>query len=159
MFCCRTARGEARNHIRCHVIAVWIALRINYVCEELGQPLLRLYRFPPSNKPLKLVNMYYFKALIHICGSVSHYFFSMCIIRCNIVLAQPLRIYLLIKMSTICVFFPADSVHPVDTCTSNSLSELETDIKVFKDTLLKILDEEEIIEELCLTKWTDPRVL
>ncbi|XP_054477969.1 magnesium transporter MRS2 homolog, mitochondrial [Anoplopoma fimbria] len=41
---------------------------------------------------------------------------------------------------------------------SKSLSELETDIKVFKDTLLKILDEEEIVEELCLTKWTDPRV-
>ncbi|XP_017265281.1 magnesium transporter MRS2 homolog, mitochondrial [Kryptolebias marmoratus] len=42
--------------------------------------------------------------------------------------------------------------------TSKSLSELETDIKVFKDSLLKILDEDEIIEELCLTKWTDPRV-
>uniref|UniRef100_A0A8C2Z223 Magnesium transporter n=1 Tax=Cyclopterus lumpus TaxID=8103 RepID=A0A8C2Z223_CYCLU len=41
---------------------------------------------------------------------------------------------------------------------SKSLSELETDIKVFKETLLKILDEDEIIEELCLTKWTDPRV-
>ncbi|XP_044063874.1 magnesium transporter MRS2 homolog, mitochondrial [Siniperca chuatsi] len=41
---------------------------------------------------------------------------------------------------------------------SKSLSELETDIKVFKDSLLKILDEEEIMEELCLTKWTDPRV-
>lgn len=41
----------------------------------------------------------------------------------------------------------------------NSLSELETDIKVFKDSLWKILDEDEIIEELCLTKWTDPRVL
>lgn len=41
----------------------------------------------------------------------------------------------------------------------DSLSELETDIKVFKDSLLKILDEDEIIEELCLTKWTDPRVL
>ncbi|XP_042346624.1 magnesium transporter MRS2 homolog, mitochondrial isoform X2 [Plectropomus leopardus] len=41
---------------------------------------------------------------------------------------------------------------------SKSLSELETDIKVFKDTLLKILDEDETIEELCLTKWTDPRV-
>ena len=40
-----------------------------------------------------------------------------------------------------------------------SLSELETDIKMFKETLLKILDEEEMIEELCLTKWTDPRVL
>lgn len=44
-------------------------------------------------------------------------------------------------------------------CASNSLSELETDIKVFKDSLLKILDEDEIIEEFCLTKWTDPRVL
>ncbi|KAM7420447.1 hypothetical protein PAMA_014932 [Pampus argenteus] len=41
---------------------------------------------------------------------------------------------------------------------SKSLSELETDIKVFKDSLLKILDEDETIEELCLTKWTDPRV-
>ncbi|KAI4871289.1 hypothetical protein NFI96_019811 [Prochilodus magdalenae] len=41
---------------------------------------------------------------------------------------------------------------------SKSLSELETDIKVFKDSLLKILDEDELIEELCLTKWTDPRV-
>ncbi|XP_060937165.1 magnesium transporter MRS2 homolog, mitochondrial [Limanda limanda] len=41
---------------------------------------------------------------------------------------------------------------------SKSLSELETDIKVFKESLLKILDEDEIIEELCLTKWTDPRV-
>ncbi|KAM9723945.1 magnesium transporter MRS2 homolog, mitochondrial isoform 1-T1 [Menidia menidia] len=41
---------------------------------------------------------------------------------------------------------------------SKSLSELETDIKVFKDSLLKILDEDEIIEEFCLTKWTDPRV-
>ncbi|XP_037129400.1 magnesium transporter MRS2 homolog, mitochondrial isoform X2 [Syngnathus acus] len=40
---------------------------------------------------------------------------------------------------------------------SKSLSELETDIKVFKESLLKILDEDEIIEELCLTKWTDPR--
>ncbi|XP_060906930.1 magnesium transporter MRS2 homolog, mitochondrial isoform X1 [Labrus mixtus] len=42
--------------------------------------------------------------------------------------------------------------------TSKSLSELETDIKVFKDSLLKILDEDEIIEEFCLTKWTDPRI-
>lgn len=41
---------------------------------------------------------------------------------------------------------------------SKSLSELETDIKVFKDSLLKILDEDEMIEEFCLTKWTDPRV-
>ncbi|XP_064363026.1 magnesium transporter MRS2 homolog, mitochondrial isoform X3 [Dromaius novaehollandiae] len=39
-----------------------------------------------------------------------------------------------------------------------SLSELETDLKVFKETILEILDEEELIEELCLTKWTDPRV-
>nr|XP_056710937.1 magnesium transporter MRS2 homolog, mitochondrial [Euleptes europaea] len=39
-----------------------------------------------------------------------------------------------------------------------SLSELETDIKVFKETILEILDEEELIEELCLTKWTDPQV-
>lgn len=30
---------------------------------------------------------------------------------------------------------------------------------MFKDSLLKILDEDELIEELCLTKWTDPRVL
>lgn len=41
---------------------------------------------------------------------------------------------------------------------SKGLSELETDIKVFKDSLLKILDEDELIEEMCLTKWTDPRV-
>lgn len=47
----------------------------------------------------------------------------------------------------------------LDFSTANSLSELETDIKVFKETLLKILDEDEIIEELCLTKWTDPSVL
>ncbi|XP_066481866.1 magnesium transporter MRS2 homolog, mitochondrial isoform X3 [Tiliqua scincoides] len=39
-----------------------------------------------------------------------------------------------------------------------SLSELETDLKVFKETILEILDEEEVMEELCLTKWTDPRV-
>ncbi|XP_044282510.1 magnesium transporter MRS2 homolog, mitochondrial isoform X2 [Varanus komodoensis] len=39
-----------------------------------------------------------------------------------------------------------------------SLSELETDLKVFKETILEILDEEEVIEELCLTKWTDPQV-
>lgn len=40
-----------------------------------------------------------------------------------------------------------------------SLSELETDLKVFKETILEILDEEELIEELCLSKWTDPQVL
>ncbi|XP_061449410.1 magnesium transporter MRS2 homolog, mitochondrial isoform X3 [Rhineura floridana] len=39
-----------------------------------------------------------------------------------------------------------------------SLSELETDLKVFKETILDILDEEEVLEELCLTKWTDPQV-
>ncbi|KAK2844337.1 hypothetical protein Q5P01_010996 [Channa striata] len=39
---------------------------------------------------------------------------------------------------------------------SKSLSELETDIKVYKESLLKILDEDEIIEELCLTKWREP---
>ncbi|XP_030637333.1 magnesium transporter MRS2 homolog, mitochondrial [Chanos chanos] len=42
--------------------------------------------------------------------------------------------------------------------SSKSLSELETDIKMFKESLLKILDEDELIDELCLTKWTDPRV-
>ncbi|XP_015212526.1 magnesium transporter MRS2 homolog, mitochondrial [Lepisosteus oculatus] len=41
---------------------------------------------------------------------------------------------------------------------SKNLSELETDIKVFKESLLKILDEDELIEEMCLTKWTDPQV-
>ncbi|KAJ1068744.1 PREDICTED: magnesium transporter MRS2 homolog, mitochondrial isoform X1 [Capra hircus] len=39
-----------------------------------------------------------------------------------------------------------------------SLSELETDIKIFKESILEILDEEELLEELCLTKWSDPRV-
>ncbi|XP_078009696.1 magnesium transporter MRS2 homolog, mitochondrial isoform X4 [Phascolarctos cinereus] len=41
---------------------------------------------------------------------------------------------------------------------SKSLSELETDIKVFKESILEILDEEELMEELCLTKWSDPEV-
>ncbi|XP_067857577.1 magnesium transporter MRS2 homolog, mitochondrial [Heptranchias perlo] len=40
---------------------------------------------------------------------------------------------------------------------SKNLSELETDVKVFKATLLEILDEEKLIEELCLTKWSDQR--
>ncbi|XP_028909353.1 magnesium transporter MRS2 homolog, mitochondrial isoform X2 [Ornithorhynchus anatinus] len=40
-----------------------------------------------------------------------------------------------------------------------SLSELETDIKVFGESILEILDEEELMEELCLTKWADPAVL
>nr|XP_034982305.1 magnesium transporter MRS2 homolog, mitochondrial isoform X2 [Zootoca vivipara] len=39
-----------------------------------------------------------------------------------------------------------------------SLSELETDLKVFKEALLEILDEEEVLEELCLSKWTNPQV-
>ncbi|XP_075389417.1 magnesium transporter MRS2 homolog, mitochondrial [Tenrec ecaudatus] len=39
-----------------------------------------------------------------------------------------------------------------------SLSELETDIKIFKESMLEILDEEELLEELCLTKWSDPLV-
>ncbi|XP_007422006.3 magnesium transporter MRS2 homolog, mitochondrial [Python bivittatus] len=39
-----------------------------------------------------------------------------------------------------------------------SLSELETDFKVFKETILEILDDKEVMEELCLTKWTDPEV-
>lgn len=42
---------------------------------------------------------------------------------------------------------------------SYSLSELETDIKIFKESILEILDEEELLEELCLTKWSDPQVL
>ncbi|XP_020767977.2 magnesium transporter MRS2 homolog, mitochondrial-like [Odocoileus virginianus] len=37
-----------------------------------------------------------------------------------------------------------------------SLSELETDIKIFKESILELLDEEELLEELCLTKWSDP---
>nr|KAF6397361.1 magnesium transporter MRS2 [Rousettus aegyptiacus] len=41
---------------------------------------------------------------------------------------------------------------------SKSLSELETDIKIFKESILEILDEEELLEELCLTKWSDPQV-
>ncbi|XP_003788383.1 magnesium transporter MRS2 homolog, mitochondrial [Otolemur garnettii] len=39
-----------------------------------------------------------------------------------------------------------------------SLSELETDIKIFKESILEILDEEELLEELCLSKWSDPQV-
>ncbi|KAK7824713.1 hypothetical protein U0070_020220 [Myodes glareolus] len=39
-----------------------------------------------------------------------------------------------------------------------SLSELETDIKTFKESILELLDEEEMLEELCLTKWSDPQV-
>ncbi|XP_068093081.1 magnesium transporter MRS2 homolog, mitochondrial [Hyperolius riggenbachi] len=40
-----------------------------------------------------------------------------------------------------------------------SLSELETDIKVFKEAILEILDEDELIEELCLTKLADSQAL
>lgn len=39
-----------------------------------------------------------------------------------------------------------------------SLSELETDVTVFKEALLEILDDEERLEELCLSKWSDPEV-
>ncbi|XP_019523720.1 PREDICTED: magnesium transporter MRS2 homolog, mitochondrial isoform X4 [Hipposideros armiger] len=39
-----------------------------------------------------------------------------------------------------------------------SLSELETDIKIFKESILELLDEEELLEELCLTKWSDPDI-
>ncbi|XP_051025336.1 magnesium transporter MRS2 homolog, mitochondrial [Acomys russatus] len=39
-----------------------------------------------------------------------------------------------------------------------SLSELETDIKIFKESILELLDEEEVLEELCLSKWSDPEV-
>lgn len=42
---------------------------------------------------------------------------------------------------------------------SYSLSEFETDIKIFKESILEILDEEELLEELCLTKWSDPHIL
>ncbi|OCT76523.1 magnesium transporter MRS2 homolog, mitochondrial [Xenopus laevis] len=42
--------------------------------------------------------------------------------------------------------------------SGKSLSELETDIKVFKEAILEILDEDELIEELCLSKHTDPPV-
>ncbi|XP_078395437.1 magnesium transporter MRS2 homolog, mitochondrial isoform X2 [Cetorhinus maximus] len=42
--------------------------------------------------------------------------------------------------------------------TSKNLSELETDIKVFKEALLEILDEDKRIEELCLTKWSEQHV-
>lgn len=56
------------------------------------------------------------------------------------------------------IFLYVFAISPL-SCATDSLSELETDIKVFKDSLLKILDEDELIEELCLTKWTDPRVL
>ncbi|KAM8967497.1 magnesium transporter MRS2 homolog, mitochondrial isoform 2-T2 [Pelodytes ibericus] len=40
-----------------------------------------------------------------------------------------------------------------------SLSELETDIKVFKEAILEILDEDELIEDLCLTKRTTAQIL
>lgn len=59
----------------------------------------------------------------------------------------------------LCLLFCPSLKFPLPSCATDSLSELETDIKVFKDSLLKILDEDELIEELCLTKWTDPRVL
>lgn len=39
-----------------------------------------------------------------------------------------------------------------------SLSELETDVRMFKEAILEILDDEERLEELCLSKWSDPEV-
>ncbi|XP_059801421.1 magnesium transporter MRS2 homolog, mitochondrial isoform X2 [Hypanus sabinus] len=36
---------------------------------------------------------------------------------------------------------------------SKNLSGLETDIKVFKEALLEILDEEKLLKELCLSRW------
>ncbi|ELW68776.1 Magnesium transporter MRS2 like protein, mitochondrial [Tupaia chinensis] len=55
---------------------------------------------------------------------------------------------------------PVLCVHATDVLChcSSSLSELETDIKIFKESILEILDDEEVLEELCLTKWTDPHV-
>lgn len=44
------------------------------------------------------------------------------------------------------------------TCLS-SLSELETDVRMFKEAILELLDDEERLEELCLSKWSDPEVL
>ncbi|XP_043921680.1 magnesium transporter MRS2 homolog, mitochondrial [Protopterus annectens] len=41
---------------------------------------------------------------------------------------------------------------------SKNLSELETDIKVFREALLEILDDEDLIENLCLSKWSDPQI-
>ncbi|KAM5156995.1 magnesium transporter MRS2 homolog, mitochondrial isoform 2-T2 [Mantella aurantiaca] len=41
--------------------------------------------------------------------------------------------------------------------SGKSLSELETDIKVFKEAILEILNEDELIEELCLTKLDSPQ--
>ncbi|XP_056377285.1 magnesium transporter MRS2 homolog, mitochondrial isoform X2 [Hyla sarda] len=40
-----------------------------------------------------------------------------------------------------------------------TLSELETDIKVYKEAILEILDEDELIEELCLTKLSEPQAI
>ncbi|XP_051872869.1 magnesium transporter MRS2 homolog, mitochondrial isoform X3 [Pristis pectinata] len=41
---------------------------------------------------------------------------------------------------------------------SKNLSGLETDIKVFKEVLLEILDEEKLLKELCLTSWSEHHV-
>ncbi|KAM3928482.1 magnesium transporter MRS2 homolog, mitochondrial [Leptodactylus fuscus] len=43
--------------------------------------------------------------------------------------------------------------------SGKTLSELETDIKVYKEAILEILDEDELIDELCLTKLSDPQAL
>nr|XP_054417096.1 LOW QUALITY PROTEIN: magnesium transporter MRS2 homolog, mitochondrial-like [Pongo abelii] len=39
-----------------------------------------------------------------------------------------------------------------------SLSELETDIKIFQESILEILGEEKLLEKLCLLKWSEPPV-
>ncbi|ELW61952.1 Magnesium transporter MRS2 like protein, mitochondrial [Tupaia chinensis] len=46
----------------------------------------------------------------------------------------------------------------LDSLVDPNLSELETDCKIFTESILEILDDEEVLEELCLTKWTDLHV-
>ncbi|XP_062925947.1 magnesium transporter MRS2 homolog, mitochondrial isoform X2 [Mobula hypostoma] len=41
---------------------------------------------------------------------------------------------------------------------NKNLSGLETDIKVFKEALLEILDEEKLLKELCLSRWSENHV-
>uniref|UniRef100_A0A8I5U002 Magnesium transporter n=1 Tax=Pongo abelii TaxID=9601 RepID=A0A8I5U002_PONAB len=51
-----------------------------------------------------------------------------------------------------------NGMSPDHILPQNNLSELETDIKIFKESILEILDEEELLEELCVSKWSDPQV-
>lgn len=39
-----------------------------------------------------------------------------------------------------------------------SLPEVEMDIKISKESLLEVLEEEGLLEEFCLTRWSDPQV-